>query len=286
MNPIAFAAGRLLWRRPSRRAVASCPTCVVDCGSGGLSASGAQAAAPAASSVSSLQRSDRVNFRGLRQSKVSTFRMQLELDVGRAREADRWLPNTSGCNHKPYRWGRYDPIFVNAAKNGVRIMPVLLGSPSWAASKQQNPPMHRAIEPLSTTSPRRRPTATAQTSDFLERDRGLNGADVRAKYLAGLERAEPQELLEQRPEPSPVHGNGKGYVRGRQGAATRARRRSSPACLLGQQARLRQNILAEHVQGGPANLQVLNAAFQFIRTPRLRAIAVDYRVRPLRSMVR
>ena len=41
-------------------------------------------------------------------------------------------PSTNRRNHT-YNWDRYDRLFEQAAKNGVRIVPVLLGSPSWAS---------------------------------------------------------------------------------------------------------------------------------------------------------
>lgn len=39
-----------------------------------------------------------------------------------------------------YYWDRYDALFDRAAASGVRLMPVLIGSPRWAAPKPQWPP--------------------------------------------------------------------------------------------------------------------------------------------------
>jgi hypothetical protein len=41
-------------------------------------------------------------------------------------------PSSNRRQHK-YNWVRYDAMFRRAATNGVRIVPVLLGSPSWAS---------------------------------------------------------------------------------------------------------------------------------------------------------
>jgi hypothetical protein len=39
-----------------------------------------------------------------------------------------------------YDWRRYDALFARAAANGVRLFPVLLGSPSWANRSPHYPP--------------------------------------------------------------------------------------------------------------------------------------------------
>jgi polysaccharide biosynthesis protein PslG len=67
----------------------------------------------------------------LREAKVGVFRMQVSW-----KSVDRKLPNGS---HR-YVWSRYDPIFESAAKRGVRILPVLLGSPDWANPDSRWPP--------------------------------------------------------------------------------------------------------------------------------------------------
>jgi hypothetical protein len=43
-----------------------------------------------------------------------------------------------------YDWTRYDTIFERAAAAGVRIMPVLVGSPRWVAARPQWPPQSRS----------------------------------------------------------------------------------------------------------------------------------------------
>ena len=70
-----------------------------------------------------------------------------ETDMNRVRQADipvfraqiTWAsvepkapPSTNRRKHT-YDWDRYDRMFESAASNEVRIVPVLLGSPSWAS---------------------------------------------------------------------------------------------------------------------------------------------------------
>ena len=64
----------------------------------------------------------------MRSARVRIFRMQINWDS---------VERTRGS----YTWGRYDRLFAMAAARNVSIMPVLLGSPRWAASKPQYPPM-------------------------------------------------------------------------------------------------------------------------------------------------
>lgn len=39
-----------------------------------------------------------------------------------------------------YDWARYDSLIGQAAANGIRVLPTIYGSPSWAAAKPQYPP--------------------------------------------------------------------------------------------------------------------------------------------------
>ena len=62
-------------------------------------------------------------FDKLRGARARTYRLLL-----------RWndvKPKRTGT----YRWGHYDRVFENAAKRGIRIMPVLHDTPRWAAPR-------------------------------------------------------------------------------------------------------------------------------------------------------
>lgn len=68
----------------------------------------------------------------LGEAEVQTFRVQLSWA---AVEPEKPTGCTSSrCTGHSYRWSRYDQMFEHAARNGVRLVPVLLGSPSWASS--------------------------------------------------------------------------------------------------------------------------------------------------------
>jgi hypothetical protein len=41
---------------------------------------------------------------------------------------------------RSFNWSRYDALYERAAASGVRIMPVLIGSPRWIAARPQWPP--------------------------------------------------------------------------------------------------------------------------------------------------
>jgi polysaccharide biosynthesis protein PslG len=41
----------------------------------------------------------------------------------------------------PYRWNHYDELIGNAARSGVESLPVIYGSPVWAAASPEHPPL-------------------------------------------------------------------------------------------------------------------------------------------------
>ncbi|HSR25703.1 MAG TPA: hypothetical protein VLW53_19270, partial [Candidatus Eisenbacteria bacterium] len=45
-------------------------------------------------------------------------------------------PNQGG----PYDWSHYDAIIGSAAQNGIRVLPTVYSSPSWAAQRANYPP--------------------------------------------------------------------------------------------------------------------------------------------------
>ena len=72
---------------------------------------------------------------------VQSYRIQLKwASVERQRPSGDCSPGSTSCTHH-YDWSGYDQLFLRAATRGVRILPVLLGSPAWAYSKQTTPPL-------------------------------------------------------------------------------------------------------------------------------------------------
>jgi hypothetical protein len=79
----------------------------------------------------------------LRGANVRTFRMNL---LWQKIEPSPPVGDCSvSCRHT-YDWRLFDARFRAAATRGVRILPVLLGSPSWAASRPQWQPNGRSAE--------------------------------------------------------------------------------------------------------------------------------------------
>jgi hypothetical protein len=66
-------------------------------------------------------------FNTLGRAGLGTYRYQLNWGAVEARRGQR-------------RWGGVDAVFRNAAANGMTVLPYILGSPGWAASRAQYPP--------------------------------------------------------------------------------------------------------------------------------------------------
>jgi len=64
----------------------------------------------------------------LGKGKVNVFRTQITWASVEAKP-----PPRSNRRKHTYNWARYDRMFESAAREGVRIVPVLLGSPGWAS---------------------------------------------------------------------------------------------------------------------------------------------------------
>jgi hypothetical protein len=76
----------------------------------------------------------------LRGAKVQTYRIQLSwASVEKTRPRGDCRGGAT-CKHY-YNWTGYDRLFAKAARQKTRLLPVLLGSPSWAYSKQTTPPL-------------------------------------------------------------------------------------------------------------------------------------------------
>ncbi len=120
-------------RRPSRGAVAGLLVSLALVGAATLAPANVFAAAPAGFvGLQSWERPTAAQLDALRRVRVKTMRGQVS-----------WAgaePNRG----KGYRWDSYDRLFAEAGRHGITILPVLLGSPAWAASKQESPPDSRS----------------------------------------------------------------------------------------------------------------------------------------------
>lgn len=73
---------------------------------------------------------------------IRTFRVQLAWE-GVERTRPRQC-SPAACKRHVYDWTRYDRMFAHAARRRIRILPYLLGSPSWATSDARWAPVrHR-----------------------------------------------------------------------------------------------------------------------------------------------
>ena len=146
-----------------------------------------------------------------RRAKVKTYRQQISWAVVQ--------PSRGG----PYRWDRYDRLFANAGRQGITILPVLLGSPPWAASRQPYPP--------NSSSNRLAFYKFAETAAFRYRpnsafwkQRGINGAVVGARQWQVWNEPNLGSYWNGRPNASEyarlVRGANEGIKRGNPGATT------------------------------------------------------------------
>ncbi len=83
----------------------------------------------------------------LRGAKVQSYRIQLNWASVEKQKPKELRPGVPGdcrpgtkCTHY-YDWTGYDRLFGRAAYRGIRMLPVLLGSPRWAYSKPTTPPL-------------------------------------------------------------------------------------------------------------------------------------------------
>ncbi len=77
----------------------------------------------------------------LRRANVQSYRIQLNwASVESRRPTGNCSPGGTSCR-RYYDWSHYDRLFARAAARGLRVLPVVLGSPRWAYSKQTTPPL-------------------------------------------------------------------------------------------------------------------------------------------------
>jgi hypothetical protein len=119
-----------LTRRPPRTpaVVAVCAALVV---SAALGAGTAAARAPSAFfGIQSWKNPVATDFQRMHAARVGTFRLSLLWSIVEFQRGAR-------------NWGPYDQIFADAARSRVRLLPVVLSSPRFAAKRYQYPPRSR-----------------------------------------------------------------------------------------------------------------------------------------------
>ena len=82
----------------------------------------------------------------LKRARVQTYRIQLNWgSVESERPTGDCSPGGTSCTHHydthPEDWRHYDRFFARAAARGMRVLPVVLGTPRWVASSQSTPPL-------------------------------------------------------------------------------------------------------------------------------------------------
>ena len=81
----------------------------------------------------------------LRRARVQSYRIQLNwARVEKRRPVEGRLscePGETLSGSHCYDWGGYDRLFSRAAYRGIRMLPVVLGSPSWAYARETTPPL-------------------------------------------------------------------------------------------------------------------------------------------------
>jgi hypothetical protein len=68
------------------------------------------------------------------------FRKMEDANVKHTRMALRW-PSVQPGEDAAYDWSYYDEAFGDLAAHGVRVLPILYGSPGWAADSGGHPPL-------------------------------------------------------------------------------------------------------------------------------------------------
>ena len=156
-------------RRPSRGAVAGLLVSLALVAAATLAPANAFAAAPPGFvGLQGWNPPTSTQLDTFRRAKVKTYRQQISWAVVQ--------PSRGG----PYRWDRYDRLFANAGRQGITILPVLLGSPPWAARKAPYPPNsqsnRRAFYRFAETAASR-----YGPNGAFWKERGINGAAVGAR---------------------------------------------------------------------------------------------------------
>ena len=269
MKAIAPAVSYRAGRRPSRGAFAGLLVSLTLVAVAALAPASALAAAPPGFvGLQGWERPTSPQLDALRGAKVKIFRAQLNWSAVQ--------PTRGGA----YQWGNFDRLVVDAGQQGITILPVLLGSPPWAASKEQYPP--------NSSSNRRAFYKFAETAAFRYRpnsafwkQRGINGAVVGARQWQVWNEPNLGNYWNGRPNASQyarlVRGANEGIKRGNPGATTilaglpYSNRAVTPPAFL--RAMFRADPKIYDAFGSAA-------VHAYARTP---SYAIDYGVRPFRA---
>ena len=256
-------------RRPSRGAVAGLLVSLALVAAATLAPANASAAAPSGFvGLQSWKSPTSAQLDALRRAKVKVLRAQMSWASVQPRKG------------QPYRWDHYDRLFAAAGRQGITVLPVLVGSPAWAASKQPYPPNSSSnrlafYKFAQTAVSRYRPNSAFWTQ------RGINGAVVGAKSWQVWNEPNLGNYWNGRPNAAEyarlVRGTDQAIKRGNPGATTilaglpYSPRAVTPPAFL--RAMFRADPKIYDAFGSAA-------VHPYARTP---SYAIDYGVRPFRA---
>ncbi len=127
------------------------------------------------------------------------------------REDFNW--STIEPQNNSWQWSRYDHLLIEAAARNMRVLPMLIDTPSWAGSAWNDIPSD--------------PSEFAQYAAKVAERYGPGGIFwqgpprdriLRSRLLRDLERALPGLLLRRRRQPGPLRETGQGSLERRPGS--------------------------------------------------------------------
>lgn len=77
---------------------------------------------------------------------AAEFAVMGDANVGMLRLNFSWESVQPSGPDQPYDWARYDSLIGSAAQQGIRVLPTIFSSPSWAADKQSHPPKPASMD--------------------------------------------------------------------------------------------------------------------------------------------
>ncbi len=212
MKATAPAARYRPGRRPSRGAVAGLLVSLALVAAATLAPANAFAAAPAGFvGLQSWEYPTSAQLDALRRANVKVYRAQVS-----------WA-SVEPAKGQPYEWDRYDRLFAEAGRQGITVLPVLLGSPVWASSKQESPPDSRSERQAFYNFAAAAAFRYRPASSFWKK-RGINGSLVGARQLQVWNEPNLGSYWNGRPNASEyarlVRGANEGIKRGNPDATT------------------------------------------------------------------